>query len=193
MSGIEAEHHTLRDATPLTVRTAAAHDAPGTLDLFRSVLKEGSYTVQTPSEVTLTDDDERGSIEAARGGPGRLFLVAVVDGEVVGMVRAGAGTNQRTRHFADVDSLWVRASFRRRGVAGLLLSALVSWAREHPEIEKLGLFVFSTNAAAIHLYGRYGFAIEGRYPRDIKFEDGTYADTVAMGLLVKERISGPPA
>ncbi|HEV2093828.1 MAG TPA: hypothetical protein VGR18_11750 [Rubrobacter sp.] len=31
------------------------------------------------------------------------------------------------------------------------------------------------------------FAVEGRYPRDIRFEDGGYAGTVAMGLLVKDR------
>ncbi len=68
-----------------------------------------------------------------------------------------------------------------------MLSTLISWARDHPEIEKPGHFVFSTNGAEIRLYERHGFAVEGRYPRDIKFGDGGYADTVAMGLLVKER------
>jgi RimJ/RimL family protein N-acetyltransferase len=70
-------------------------------------------------------------------------------------------------------------------VARRLLAALISWAKVRPEIEKLGLFVFSTNEAAIHMCQEHGFVVEGRYPRDIKFEDGTYADTVAMGLLVK--------
>jgi RimJ/RimL family protein N-acetyltransferase len=64
---------------------------------------------------------------------------------------------------------------------------LTSWARHHPGIEKLGLYVFSTNAAAISIYQRHGFVIEGRYPRDMKLEDGGYVDTVAMGLLVKPR------
>ena len=112
-----------------------------------------------------------------------------MDGGVVGTVRASAEPYRRVRHFADVDSLWVAASRRRRGVAGLLLSAVILWARHHPEIEKLGLFVFSTNGGAIHLYERYGFVVEGRYPRDIKFGDGDYADTVAMGLMVKGRPS----
>lgn len=127
---------------------------------------ENRYTVRTPPEVETTENDERAFIEKDRGSPGPL---------------------RRTRHFADVDSLWVRGPFRRRGVAGRLLAALVSWAREHPEIEKLGLFVFSTNGAAIRLYERHGFAVEGRYPRDVKFEDGSYADTVAIGVLVKDR------
>jgi len=129
--------------------------------------------------------------------PGNLCLVATEgDNAVIGMVRATAGTYKRTGHFADIDdSLWVDASWRRLGVAAGLLSALVSWAPgplgpwalDHVDIEKLGLFAFSTNEAVIRLYRRHGFAVEGRYPGDLKFGDGTYADTVARGLMVKER------
>lgn len=172
----------------LTVREAVPDDAPATLALFLSVVEEGACTVTEPSEVAVTVDEERSLIGEARSTPGNLWLVASGEGgRVVGTVRASAGTHRRTRHFADVDSLWVDAAHRRRGVGGRLLSGLVSWAREHPQVEKLGLFVFSTNGAAIRLYGRHGFVVEGRYPRDVKFGDGTYADTVAMGLLVKER------
>jgi len=49
LAGIEPERHTLPDGTPVTVRTAEARDAAETLGLFRSVLEEGRYTVQTPS------------------------------------------------------------------------------------------------------------------------------------------------
>ncbi len=178
----------MRDGGTLTVRTATADDAPATLALLRSVVEEGSYTLREAAELTTTEDEERDHIEEDRAAPGALCLVAAEeDGTVVGTVRASAGTYRRTRHFADIGSLWVDAIRRRQGVARGLLSALVSWARDHPEIEKLGLFVFSTNEAAIRLYARHGFLVEGRYPRDIKFGDGSYADTVAMGLMVKER------
>ena len=178
----------MRDGGTLTVRTATADDAPATLALLRSVVEEGSYTLREAAELTTTEDEERDHIEEARAAPGTLCLVAAEeDGTVVGTVRASAGTYRRTRHFADIGSLWVDAIRRRQGVARGLLSALVSWARDHPEIEKLGLFVFSTNEAAIRLYARHGFLVEGRYPPDIKFGEGSYADTVAMGLMVKER------
>ena len=177
----------------LTVRTATARDAPATLALYRSVVEEGAYTVREPSEFDLTKEQERGYVEEDRRAPGNLCLVATEgDGAVVGMVRASAGAHRRTGHFADIESLWVEVSWRRRGVAGVLLSALISWARDHPQIEKLGLFVFSTNGAAIRLYRRHGFQVEGRYPRDIKFGDGSYADTIAMGLMVEERPAASP-
>jgi RimJ/RimL family protein N-acetyltransferase len=187
MAIIEPERHSLSDATPVTVRSAVADDAPATLALFRSVVDEGLYTVQEPSEVKITEAEERAYIEAGREDPGRPCLVATVDGAVVGMVRAQAEPYRRTRHFADINSMWVYEPWWRRAVARLLLDALISWAWHHPEIEKLGLYVFSTNTAAIHLYEQHGFVIEGRYPRDMKFEDGSYADTVAMGRFVKPR------
>jgi ribosomal protein S18 acetylase RimI-like enzyme len=158
MAIIEPERHSLSDATPVTVRSAVADDAPATLALFRSVVDEGLYTVQEPSEVKITEAEERAYIEAGREDPGRLCLVATVDG----MVRAQAEPYRRTRHFADINSMWVYEPWRRRAVARLLLDALISWARHHPEIEKLGLYVFSTNTAAIHLYEQHGFVIEGR-------------------------------
>ncbi|QIN83894.1 GNAT family N-acetyltransferase [Rubrobacter tropicus] len=190
---IEAKTHTLRDGGSLTIRSAIADDAPATLELLRSVVEEGAYTVREPSEFDLTEAGERECIEEDREAAGNLCLVATTGGEVVGMVRASAETYRRTRHFADLDSLWVHAVHRRRGVAGTLLAALVAWARSHPEIEKLGLYVFSTNGGAVRLYETHGFAVEGRYPRDIKFGDGSYADTVAMGLIVKERPAGSNA
>jgi ribosomal protein S18 acetylase RimI-like enzyme len=187
MAEVEPERRTLPDGTPVVIRTAAADDAPETLALFRSVVDEGLYTVQTPPELRITDTDEQAYIEADRENPGSLCLVATVDGAVIGTVRAQAEPYRRTRHFADIDSMWVHASWRRGGVAAHLLGALISWVQQHPEIEKLGLYVFSTNTSAISLYRRHGFVIEGRYPRDMKFEDGSYVDTVAMGLLVKPR------
>ncbi len=53
--------------------------------------------------------------------------------------------------------------------------------------------MFSTNGAAIRPYRRQGFLVEGRYPRDAKFGDGGYTDTVAMGLRVKDRTAAFPA
>jgi RimJ/RimL family protein N-acetyltransferase len=166
-------------------------DAPATLALFRLIVEEGRYTLSEPDEVTATEHDERRAIINDAADPGRLRLVLEAGGEVVGTVRVEAGRFRRTRHFGDLDSLWVHPQWRRRGVADLLLRAVIDWARHHPELEKLGLFVFSTNSAAIRLYEKHGFVIEGRYPRDMKLGEGEYVDTLAMGLLVKPRVGRP--
>jgi len=41
--------------------------------------------------------------------------------------------------------------------------------------------VFSTSEAALALYTKHGFVEEGRGVRDMKFEDGSYADTIMLG------------
>ena len=164
MARVELERHTRFDGTPVTIRTADTGDAAVTLALFRSVLEEGRYAVQTPSEVTVTEKEEQGFIEAARIIPGRLCLVAEGGEAAVGTVRPEEEPYRCIRHFADVQALWVHASWRHRGVTGRLLATLIAWARAHPEIEKLGLYVFSTNEAAICLYQENGFVIEAGTP-----------------------------
>jgi hypothetical protein len=57
---VEPERHTLFDGTPLTIRPADTGDgAVVTLGLFRSVLEEGRYAVQTLFEVTVTGERSR--------------------------------------------------------------------------------------------------------------------------------------
>ena len=64
------------------------------------------------------------------------------------------------------------------------MGGLEAWARQEAQMEKLGLYVFSTNERAIQLYLRKGFEIEGRCPKDIKFGENDYADTIVMGKLL---------
>ena len=76
------------------------------------------------------------------------------------------------------------SDWRRQGIGNAIIETIVQWAEENEGIEKLGLFVFSTSKGAIALYQRNGFIIEGRAPRDMKFGEDDYADTVIMGRMV---------
>ncbi|MEM1310128.1 MAG: GNAT family N-acetyltransferase [Cyanobacteria bacterium P01_H01_bin.153] len=185
----EASIHLLADGTPITVRSAAVTDAASTLTLFCSIVEEGAYTLAEPTELTQTLADEQAAIADDQDHPGQLCLVATVDDAVVGMVRANAGCYRRTQHFADIDSMWVAPLWRGRGVAQVLMQALIAWAAQHEHLEKLGLFVFSTNQRAIRFYEKHGFVIEGRYARDMKLSDREYVDTIAMGKLLNSHQS----
>ncbi|MGD1862596.1 MAG: GNAT family N-acetyltransferase [Leptolyngbyaceae cyanobacterium] len=181
----EASTYWLADGIPVTIRSATVADAASTLALFRSVVEEGAYTLAEPVEFAQTLADEQAAIADDLDHPGQLCLVATVDGVVVGMVRATAGCYRRTQHFADIDSMWVAPPWRGRGIAQGLMDALIAWAEQHEHLEKLGLFVFSTNQRAIRFYEKQGFVIEGRYARDMKLSDREYVDTIAMGKLLK--------
>lgn len=60
----------------------------------------------------------------------------------------------------NLDNIAVAPDARRNGVADALLSALTSYAREH--LARLMLEVRASNAPALALYRKYGFAEVGR-------------------------------
>lgn len=187
MAILEDSTQFLADGTKVIIRSAASKDATAKLSLFCSIVEEGLYTLTEPTELTTTVEDEQEAIDKDQEHPGNLCLVAEVDGEIVGTIRAESGSYRRTRHFADIDSMWVDANWRGRGLANLLITSLLNWAKQHPVLEKLGLFVFSTNTRAIKFYEKHGFVIEGKYSRDMKISENNYIDTIAMGQLIKPR------
>jgi ribosomal protein S18 acetylase RimI-like enzyme len=184
MGEIKPRGISLEQGEHVQIRTASENDAAAILKLYRSVIAEGRYTLLLLEELQRTEEVEQKAIANENKRPGCLRVVADVDGMIAGMARVRAGEFKRTAHFGEVDSVWVHSDWRRHGIGNALIDALVRWAEENEEIEKLGLFVFSTSEAAIALYQRNGFVIEGRAPRDIKFAEDDYADTVIMGRIV---------
>jgi RimJ/RimL family protein N-acetyltransferase len=105
-------------------------------------------------------------------------LVAVAGDEVVGSIHIG-----RSRHgFGDI-GMAVAREWRGRGVGSALLAASIHWARDHG-LHKLSLGVFAHNAAAIGLYRKFGFVVEGRRVKHFRRENGELWDAIDMGLLL---------
>lgn len=61
----------------------------------------------------------------------------------------------------NINNLAVREDFRGKGIGNSLLDDMIKVAKEH-EISALTLEVNENNAAAIGLYGKFGFAQEGK-------------------------------
>ncbi len=184
MGEIKPREISLEQGDHVQIRTASENDAADILKLYRSVIPEGRYTLLLLEELQRTEEVEQKAIANENKRPGCLCVVADVDGRIVGVARVKAGGLKRTAHFGDVDSIWVHSEWRRQGIGNALVDTIVRWAEGNKGIEKLGLFVFSTSEAAIALYQQNGFTIEGRAPRDIKFAEDDYADTVIMGRMV---------
>ena len=182
MSLLEPRTRALRDGSQAVIRSARREDAEGLVSLYQEIIAEGRWTLARAEERQPAAEDETAEIDRLNASPGSLYLAACEDSRIVGTARAEEGAYRRTAHFADVHSVWVRRERRRAGVADALLEAVVDWARASQQVEKLGLFVFSTSEAAIALYRKHGFVEEGRSARDVKFEDGSYADTVILGM-----------
>ena len=81
----------------------------------------------------------------------------------------------------DINSVFVFPSFRRKGIAEKLLSAVVGTAKEK-RLDKIFLEVRETNAPAINLYQKVGFNKVGK--RKKYYFDGENAIVMAMENLL---------
>ena len=92
----------------------------------------------------------------------RLLLVAEVDGQVAGAVQLDWDTNPNQAHRAEVRKLLVAPTFRRHGIARLLMQALEAQARLLPR----SLLTLDTRSGdhAQALYLSLGYMVAGSIP-----------------------------
>ena len=110
------------------------------------------------------------------------FLVATIDSHVVGNLGLHeAGKSPRRRH-AGAIGMSVRDDSQGRGVGTALMKAAIELADGWLNYQRLELNVFADNLAAMALYRKFGFVIEGTF-RAYAFRDGHYVDSYAMARL----------
>jgi putative acetyltransferase len=114
---------------------------------------------------------------------GLFSLVACVEkDEVVGNLGLHTFPNRpRRRHVGQI-GMAVRDDWQGKGVGTALMQAAIDLADKWLNLRRLELEVFVDNAAAIRLYEKFGFSIEGRLV-DFAFRDGQYMDTYMMARL----------
>ncbi len=89
----------------------------------------------------------------------RYEIVALLHDEIVGY--GGLYVLGDGQDHAGFVMLGVRDAFRRRGIGSVLMHMLVATATHYVGLHRVQLTVFTDNAAAIGLYRKFGFEIEG--------------------------------
>jgi len=168
----------------VSIRNVSIGDAEKIIEIKRSVVTEGEYMLREIDETNYTKEAERTDIKNHLNNKGSLYIVAEVENEVVGFLEFQNGGLKRTAH-SGMLSMFILKEWRECGIGAMLMKSMMHWAEQNPLIEKLTLAVFSTNERAQNLYKKFGFIEEGRCPRDMKLNDGTYIDSVLMYKFVK--------
>jgi putative acetyltransferase len=120
------------------------------------------------------------------------LLVAEVDGEVVGNLGLHYDHKSLRRRHVGSLGMSVRDDWHGRGVGTALMHAAIDLADNWINLQRLELTVYVDNAAAIALYRKFGFVIEGTH-RLYAFRDGAYVDAHTMARLRVNRESGTQA
>jgi putative acetyltransferase len=108
-------------------------------------------------------------------------LVAEIDGRVVGAAGLHTEPSPRRRHCAGI-GLAVHEAYQGQGVGTALLVALLDLADNWLGLRRLELQVYTDNAAAVRLYEKFGFQIEGT-ARQFALRGGVYVDAYSMARL----------
>ncbi len=111
---------------------------------------------------------------AAQDNPAVAVLLALgEDGALLGYAVLSTVLDE-----GNLDNIAVAPAYRRQGVADALLSVVTGFGREH--LSRLMLEVRASNAPAIALYEKYGFAAVGRRKN---YYDAPREDAVLMTLV----------
>lgn len=120
----------------------------------------------------------------AEPGEGLFSLVACAENEVVGQLGLQMHPNSPRRKHAAALGMAVRDDWQGKGVGSALMQAAVDLADKWLNLARLELEVYTDNEAAIHLYKKFGFVVEGTHQM-FAFRDGRYVDVYAMARLRK--------
>ncbi|HVF09646.1 MAG TPA: GNAT family N-acetyltransferase [Abditibacteriaceae bacterium] len=167
----------------VVIRMAQIEDAAQLIEFGKQLAAEPNNNVTfEEGEFNYTVEQEVQLLESCAGSDNSIWLVAEVDAQIVGHLKCTGGTRKATRHSAGI-GISVRKDWRGQGVGNQLLAAAIEWAKSTGIITRLDLNVFVRNEAAIHLYNKYGFEVEGRHRRT-HCKGGEYIDDLSMALLL---------
>jgi RimJ/RimL family protein N-acetyltransferase len=171
---------TTRDGRALLIREAEGSDAGAVLEYIDLISRETDFLTFGPGEFRLTQEEESDYLEKCRCAENCLYLLALLDGAIVGSLTFQAGSRSRVRHAGELSISVLKESWGI-GVASSLIDSLLEWSKDGNVIKKIDLRVRADNHRAIALYKRKSFVVEGTLKKEI-FLDGVYHDHLWMGL-----------
>lgn len=113
--------------------------------------------------------------------PGQKRLVACIDESIVGDLALQVEPNPRRSHVATF-GISVAAHAQGSGVGSALMREMINLCDNWLRIERIELTVFADNPAALALYRKFGFEIEGT-GRKFALRNGEYVDAHYMARM----------
>ena len=163
------------------VRSITLKDAAPYLDLCRRLDQETSFMLYEPGERTTTVDEQRQQIESILKTDNQMIFVTETGYQLVGHLQAIGGRFQRNRRTVYL-VVGILQEFSGQGIGTALFRAMEDWAKKIGA-HRLELTVMTHNLAAVALYRKMGFEIEGT-ARDTLLVDGQYVDEYLMAKLI---------
>jgi putative acetyltransferase len=172
---MESQKVRLKDNMEVTLRLLKLDDRDRLLHLF-STMSEKSLEWGMPPYTKETIDRWMNNIE-------RLIpLAAVYQDQIVGFASIFKHVHPRERGVADL-GIYLHQDFHGVGLGTMMCEMILSIAEEQ-RLHRIGLHVVEDNRAAVNLYKKLGFIVEGTMKDAYYGEDESYHNMLVIGILL---------
>ncbi|HEY9256222.1 MAG TPA: GNAT family N-acetyltransferase [Stenotrophomonas sp.] len=169
----------LRDATEADIPAITAIYAVEVTDFVNT------YEYEVPDEAEMAK--RRHNLLAA----GYPYLVAELDGRVVGYAYAGSYRARVAYQWTVENSVYVAAEAQGKGVGAALMQRLIDECEARGYRQMVAVIGEPTNVASIRLHERFGFELVGIF-KGLGRKHGRWLDTVQMQRAIGPGTGQPP-
>ena len=181
-------HYFLANGQELIIREPEPSDAAALLNYFQQAVQDSDFLMTTPDEARQhTLRTEQDFIRSFRAHPYNLYLVAVVQQQIVATLSVTRGNRSKIEHTAEFGIAVIRP-YWNMGIGRRLMTQMFRWLSSHPQIKLLYCKVMANNERAIHLYQSFGFVEQGRLSRFLRQPSGEYVDLIYFTKWLDESI-----
>ena len=167
----------------LLIREAEAEDAAELVTFLNCVSVETDFTSLDGDGILLTSEGMEVFLNKQASSDNQITLLAFLNDKIAGIVNITADQRKRVRHIGDL-FIVIGKRYWNNGLGSLLIEEAIEWAQASGILRRLQLTVQTRNQAAVHLYQKHGFVIEGRQERGAYIEEGKFIDVYLMGKLI---------
>jgi len=172
----------------LEIRPATAADLPFITDIYEHAVRYGTATCELiPPD--LAEMSRRFDVLMEGGFP---YVVAALDGRLIGYAYAGAYRPRPAYRFTVENTVYLQPAIHRRGIGLQLLQRLIKESEARGYRQMIAVIGDSANAGSIGVHTRCGFQMIGTHP-NVGFKFGRWLDTVMMQLALGEGATTLPA
>jgi len=172
----------------LEIRPTREVDLPAITAIYEHAVLNGTATFElVPPD--LTEMTRRYSALMDDGFP---YIVATLDGRVVGYAYVGTYRPRPAYRFTVENSIYLDPSVHRRGIGQQLLQRLILECEVRGFRQMIAVIGDSANTGSIGVHVRAGFKLIGTHP-NVGLKFGRWLDTVMMQRNLGEGASTVPA
>src|SRR6476619_1409275 len=157
------------------IRPATEADLPSITEIYEHAVRYGTATFELiPPDLAEMTRRYKSLMDG-----GFPYLVATLEGRVVGYAYAGPYRPRPAYRFTVENSVYLQPSIHRGGIGLLLMQRLIAESETRGYRQMIAVIGDSANAGSIGVHTRCGFQTVGTHP-NFGFKFGGWLDTVMM-------------